>query len=115
MRQIAGLGVNVTEIYPEGRPYLKGFFNALESWRGWRDEDGWKLHKTMDSLRDLDAQGASQEECKGAYPEHVRITDELVMHVRGLLKLFGSEEPLAVPVRPTEKRKSAVSRGGCFG
>ena len=35
LRKIAGLGVNVTEIYPEGRPYLKGFFNALESWRGW--------------------------------------------------------------------------------
>ena len=66
MRQIAGLGVNVPEIYPEGRPHLKGFFDVLESWRGWRDEDGWKLQKTMNSLRDLDAQGASQAECQGA-------------------------------------------------
>ena len=111
MRQIAGLGVNVTEIYPEGRPYLKGFFNALESWRGWRDVDGWKLQQTMDSLRDLEARGATREECQEAYPEHVRITDELVMHVKGLLKLFGSEEPRAVPVRPTDRGKVRYHAG----
>ena len=40
LRRITGLGINVTEIYPEGRPYLKGMFNALEAWRGWRDVDG---------------------------------------------------------------------------
>ena len=34
VRRIAGLGINITEIYPEERPYLKGLFNALESWRG---------------------------------------------------------------------------------
>ena len=34
LRRIAGLGVNITEIYPEGRPYFKGAFNALEAWRG---------------------------------------------------------------------------------
>ena len=111
MRQIAGLGVNVTEIYPEGRPYLKGFFNALESWRGWRDVDGWKLQQTMDSLRDLEARGATLEEYQEVYPEHVRITDELIMHVKGLLKLFGSKEPLAVPVRPTDQGKVRYHAG----
>ena len=103
LRRITGLGVTVTEIYPEGRPYLKGFFNALEAWRGWRDVDSWKLQQTLDSLRDLDARGATIEECKEAYPEHVGITDELVSHVRGLLQLFDSEEPRAVPVRPTNR------------
>lgn len=43
VRRIAGLGVNVPEIYAEGRPYLKGAFNALATWRGWRDVDGWRL------------------------------------------------------------------------
>ena len=31
VRRIAGLGINITEIYPEGRPYMKGLFYALES------------------------------------------------------------------------------------
>ena len=50
LRKIAGLGVNVTEIYPEGRPYLKGAFNALEAWR---DVEGWRLQKMVDTLMDL--------------------------------------------------------------
>ena len=43
LTRIACLGVNVTKIYPEGCPYLKGAFNALEAWRGWRNVDGWRL------------------------------------------------------------------------
>jgi len=36
LRAIAGLGVNITEVYPPGRSFLKGFFNArsLEGWQG---------------------------------------------------------------------------------
>ena len=30
LRKIAGLGVYVTELYPSGRCFLKGFFNAIE-------------------------------------------------------------------------------------
>ena len=33
IRKVAGLGVHLTEVYPMGRCYLKGFFNALEAWR----------------------------------------------------------------------------------
>jgi hypothetical protein len=83
LRQVAGLGVNVTEIYPEGRPYLKGFFNALEAWRGWRDVDGWRMQRSADSLQELGMRGASNEEYQESYPEHVRITDELGLHMLG--------------------------------
>ena len=105
LRRIAGLGINVTEIYPEGRPYLKGAFNALEAWRGWHDVDGWRLQRAEDALRDLTTRGASQAKCQADYHEHVRITDELLVHVRGLLKLFHTEEPLTVPVCPMDKGK----------
>ena len=40
LRQIAGLGVHITEIYPLGRSYLKSFFNAIEAFRFSRDVDG---------------------------------------------------------------------------
>ena len=94
-----------TEIYPEGRPYLKGAFNALEAWRGWRDVDGWRLQITVDTLKDLSSRGASNAEYQATYPEHIRITDELLAHVNGLLKLFHTAEPLAAPIRPTDKGK----------
>ena len=62
VRKIAGLGINITEIYLEGRSYLKGLFNALESWRGWRDVEGWRLQKTTDALESLMARSASRAE-----------------------------------------------------
>jgi hypothetical protein len=33
LRRIAGLGVNVTDVYREARCFLKGFFNAIEAFR----------------------------------------------------------------------------------
>ena len=33
LRRICGLAVNVTEVYPLGRSFLKGLFNCIESWR----------------------------------------------------------------------------------
>ena len=40
-----------------------------------------------------------------------RITDELLVHVRGLLKLFHIEEPLAVQVRPSDRGKLRYHAG----
>ena len=105
VRRVAGLGVNVTEIYPEGRPYLKGLFSALEAWRGWRDLDGWRLQKVMDSAGELVSRGASRAETQATYPAFIRITDEMMMHVKGMLTLFHTDMPLTVPIRPTNARK----------
>ena len=73
--------------------------------------DGWRLQKAVDSLRELDMKGASHAEYQSTYPEHVRITDELVLHVTGLLRLFYTEESLAVPSRPTNKGKIRYHMG----
>lgn len=43
LRQIAGLGINVTEVYADARCYLKGFFNAMEAFRWNQEIDGWRL------------------------------------------------------------------------
>ena len=37
-----GFLVYVTQAYPGIKPYLKGFHLSLESWRGGRDQEGWK-------------------------------------------------------------------------
>ena len=44
-------------------------------------------------------------EYQATYPEHIRITDELLAHVNGLLKLFHTAEPLAAPICPDDKGK----------
>ncbi len=41
-RAISGLGVNITEVYHNGKCFLKGFFNAVEAWRDGHDPEGWK-------------------------------------------------------------------------
>ena len=33
LRRIAGLWIHLTELYTEGRCFLKGFFNAMEAFR----------------------------------------------------------------------------------
>ena len=40
LRRIAGLGVNVTDVYTDARCYLKGFFNSIEAFRDGRDANG---------------------------------------------------------------------------
>ena len=82
--------MNVTKVHTKRRSCLEGSFNDLEAWRGWRDVDGWRLQKIMDVLQDLEARGASSLEYQANYPATIRITDELVDHTRGLLRLFPS-------------------------
>jgi hypothetical protein len=48
LRRIAGLGINVTDVYKDARCYLKGFFNAIEAFRVGRDRNGWRLKKEME-------------------------------------------------------------------
>ena len=105
MRSVAGLGVNVTEVYSWARVYLKGFFNAIEAWRGDRDLDGWRLGTVMDELAELEAIDAPGVEFSKGYPIATRITDQLLAHVKALLKLFESDVPLTVSLRPTDAHK----------
>ena len=111
LRRIAGLGVHVTEIYSEGRCFLKGFFNALEAFRFGRDDDGWRLADAsdlsgaMDAAANLETQDAGQESAHAGYPLETRVTNQLVMHAEALLTLFSSETPMVIPIRPTGRGK----------
>ena len=51
-----GFMVYVTQPYPVLKPYLKGFHLSLETWRGGRDAEGWKLppKQNVGKLRDLE-------------------------------------------------------------
>jgi hypothetical protein len=128
LRRIAGLGVNVTEVYSDARCYLKGFFNAIESFRADRDSNGWRLHQIGDGplsqiedtsgltsqQLDLAMEAAERLEIDDAptsqtvaegYPPLTRITDELIKHCEALSQLFDTEEPRTVYIRPSSSNK----------
>ena len=102
LRSVAGLGVNVTEVYTNGRCYLKDFFNAVKAWRFGHSIDGWKLSDAMLVMATMDMRELPPVEFKKGYPAYTRITSELVAHVDALLYLFSAESPLMVPLRSSE-------------
>jgi hypothetical protein len=93
LRRISGLWIHLTELYTEGRCFLKGFFNALEAFREGRDLDGWKLEQAMDAARDLETNDASRAEAGNGYPALTKVTYQLVLHTHALRRLFAEEEP----------------------
>jgi hypothetical protein len=48
LRADRGFMVHATHAYPAMKPYLKGFHLALETWRGGRDADGWKIRNKQE-------------------------------------------------------------------
>jgi hypothetical protein len=54
LRKFAGLGVNVMQVYTDGKCYLKGIFNALEAFRLDQDSQGWRVLDAVDSAELLE-------------------------------------------------------------
>ena len=103
LRRIAGLWIHLTEVYTEGRCFIKGFFNAMEAFRSNRDLDGWRLAAVMDEALQLELTDASRAQAAGDYPVLTRVTYQMVLHTQALRKLFAGEEPRVVLIRPMEK------------
>ena len=62
-----GFMVYVTQDYPGMKPYLKGCHLSLETWRGGRDSEGWKLPKQRESVtkeEDAEATTSSLDDLK---------------------------------------------------
>ena len=68
LRRWVGLAVHVTEVYADARSYLKGVFNALESFCWNRDLDGWRLCQAMEEAAMLETQEDSQALDQADYP-----------------------------------------------
>ena len=111
LRGVAGLGVNITEVYSNGHCFLKGFSNTIEAWRGDRDIDGWRLSEAMSAVAMMEGEDAPTMEFKKGYPVKTRITSQLVDHANALLRLFSSDLPLMVPLRPTDAHKLQYTVG----
>jgi hypothetical protein len=103
LRRVAGFWIHLTELYQEGRCFLKGIFNALEAFRCDRDEDGWRIEEAMDDAKLLETSEEAEATAPTDYPLKTRATYELVLHVHALRRLFDTEDPRVALIRPMEK------------
>lgn len=119
LRRVAGLGINLTEIYVELRCYLRLVFNAMESWRDDRDEDGWRRADAEDRAALWEAVGDLGEEVgemiQEDYPDVVDITAELILGAETLLSFFCTPEPRIRLVRPKHKEDLLYVCGDASG
>ena len=97
--------------YVYGQCYLKGFFNATEAWRGARDLNGWCISDAVTAVTNLEHEGAPKDDYARGYPISTHITEELVNHATALLKIFASDVPLMIPLRPTDSHKIRYTVG----
>ena len=65
----------------------------------------------MATVADLEQAGASHTDYLVGYPLTTHITNELIEHVKALLKSFVSDVPLMIPLRPTDSHKIRYTVG----
>ena len=92
-----GFLVYVTRTYPAMVPYLKGFHLTLETWRGGRDLEGWKVKDdasiiSSQSISSLDItrsgrHGVNLDEKASYTPNEHEDEDEAMMDHRLARKL----------------------------
>ena len=93
-----GFLVYVSRTYPSMTPYLKGIHQTLDSWRDFRDDDGWRL--TMTEIKEA---CDNDNEMKYLYPKnapkHVLPSTRLEDDLNCLLDIFKGEYPVVRHVR----------------
>ena len=126
-----GFLCHVSRTYPIIFPYLKGFYNTLNNWRWDRNEDGWKLSKTLwmelitsdiafDSETNLTK---STEERKRNFkkrfssdaPSAIQSVPRLAADLRALKELFSPDHPTLRLIRGLVIRFALFSFGDASG
>jgi hypothetical protein len=109
LRKIAGSGGNILQVYQDVKCYLKGIFNALEAFRSNQDSQGWHVENLVDSAELLEFSVETGQDvlikAQGDYPLTTAITSELLLRTEALKILFEGEQPLMLPICPTDIRK----------
>ena len=110
-----GFLCHISRTYPSMFPYLKGFYNTLNSWRLGRDKDGWKIGKmawielisgdvAFDNPEDVEIPFESRKRKFSARnqrsnPDRVAAVPRLQHDLFALSKLFEGEVPTLRLVR----------------
>ena len=94
LESATGFLIYVAMTYPSLKPYLKGLYLTLNSWRPNRDHHGWKKRK-----RDVEQTGDH-----GPPPKYVRVATRGPLDVGALMELTAFKEPPLVPIRPVGEK-----------
>ena len=120
-----GFLIHISMAYPAMKPFLRGFYLTLNSWRSGRDKNGWKLsdkaykfylelgRQTKESeeyLEDI----ASPDDDKNA-PKLVRAQPLLREHVTILMDMFSSLTPVLRLARGSSTIKALYIFGDASG
>ncbi len=97
------------QVYADAKCYLKGIFNALEAFRDDQDSLGWQTNMSVDSTEllefSVETGQDSSLDTQGDYPVLTPVNLELLLHAKALQILFDGEQPIMVPMHPTDKGK----------
>ncbi len=97
------------QVYQDAKCYLKGIFNSIEAFCSDQDSLGWHVKVLIESVALLEySEVCSLEspfDLAEEYPLETKVTSELLLHAKALQELFEGEQPLMVPIRPTNKKK----------
>ena len=100
-----GFLIHLSMSYPMIKPFLRGFYLSLNSWRDGRDRDGWKIpeksyklflelgrrNEECDNYSDMDV-FTSKDETQA--PEMVQAQGLMQEHLHVLVDMFSAEEPV---------------------
>jgi hypothetical protein len=96
LRRIAGLGVNIMQVYDDAKCYLKGFFNAIAAFQSDCDPKGWWIQNSVGAAAFLEFGYNSGEgsplDAQSDYPLLTPVTSELLLHIEALQILFTGEQ-----------------------
>ena len=126
-----GFLCHISRTYPSMFPYLKGFYNTLNSWRLGRDGEGWKLGKTawlelmsgdvaFEDPEDVELPFESRKRKfsvrnEKPKPEQVTPVPRLVQDLAALRELFSGEVPRLRLVQGSQIAISIYSFGDASG
>ena len=104
-----GFLVHLGMTYPLMRPFLRSFYLTMNSWRPWRDSNGWKLSpRAYQSFLlfqkgvSMSAKESSVRDADGKVPTEVQASRMLYTHLKCLSELFESDVPTLRLIRGTE-------------
>ena len=102
-------GVHILQIYEDANWFLRGFLKAIEAFQSDQDPEGWRVQNSTDfgALLEfgLDTGKGSPLDVQGDYLLLTPVTSELLLHIEALQTLFEGEQPLMIPICPTDREK----------
>lgn len=109
-----GFLIYASRTYPMMTPYLKGLHLTLNSWRPWREEDGWKMRDREILLIKEQGQFA-MEPGEGKPPLVVHPVARLSEDVEALMHLSSGEDPPLRRVRMSKQATAVYAFGDASG